>query len=217
MAAKLGVRPTGVGAPAMPGVPSGVWPGVNIWMPPKGVAPGLLEGVWPLAPGVVPVGVALGVASAGVASAPGVAPGLSASTGVSSQRARLRLGAPGPGVSPHWPGVGVSPGSSLAPGVVSHLPRLPPSSSSSRRIGVSAPSPTGVSQRSPSSFSAFFLRSPSSSFGALPVPWSQRRFFLSASSPLASRCAASSSRCFCTLRSTSCFSLSSCWPTITSL
>mmetsp|Transcript_70682 Transcript_70682/g.160537 ORF Transcript_70682/g.160537 Transcript_70682/m.160537 type:complete len:215 (+) Transcript_70682:946-1590(+) len=214
MVEKFGVRPIGVDMFAMPGVPNGVWPGVNIWMPPKGVAPGVAEGDIPLAPGVDPVGVALGVTSVGVASAVGVALGPTDSTGVSSQRARLRLGAPGVGVSPHCPGVGVSPrSSSLAPGVSSHLP-LGLSSSSSSTIGVSAPSPpTGVSHLSPLSSSFLPL---SLSF---PVFESQRRFFFStgASSAPPSAFGPSSSRCFWIFRKSSCFSLSSCWLIITSL
>mmetsp|Transcript_241 Transcript_241/g.847 ORF Transcript_241/g.847 Transcript_241/m.847 type:complete len:223 (-) Transcript_241:436-1104(-) len=222
MAEKFGVRPMGVAMFAMPGVPNGVCP-PNIATPPKGVAPGLLDGVWPLW-GVAPLP---GVASWGVASAPpGVAPDVLFSVGVSSQRARFFFGAPaapGVGVSPHCPGVGVSPSSPAAPGVSSHWPfPLPPSSSSSSMIGVSTPlwPPVGVSHLSPPGFSAsatfgfFFSASP-----AFPVLLSQRPFFFSpASSALPSAFRSiSSSFCFWTFRRTSCFSLSSCCPIITSL
>mmetsp|Transcript_42486 Transcript_42486/g.74513 ORF Transcript_42486/g.74513 Transcript_42486/m.74513 type:complete len:202 (+) Transcript_42486:2991-3596(+) len=201
----------------MPGVPSGVCPGVNIAIPPKGVAPGVAEGVAPL-PGVA-LGVALGVKSAGVTSA-GVAPIALGSTGVSSHRTRLRfVGAPpGVGVSPNMPpGVGVSPNSSAGPPGVA--PQPPPffegPSSSSSTMGVSAPSSSmrGVAHLSlPSSpllFSASFF----------PAELSQRRFFFSAPSspPPSALRVASSSFCFWIFRSTSAFSLSNCCPTITSL
>mmetsp|Transcript_17170 Transcript_17170/g.36415 ORF Transcript_17170/g.36415 Transcript_17170/m.36415 type:complete len:231 (+) Transcript_17170:2769-3461(+) len=206
---KFGVRPTGVDISAMPGVPKGVAPGVKEAMPPpKGVAPGVMLGS-------MLNGVALGVASVGVASTLGVASALG-SLGVSSQRARFFFfspaPAPGVGVSPHWPGVGVSMPSAPPPGVSSHWPFL---LSSSIVTGVSMPPPpTGVAHLSPS-FSSALAFSPS-----LPVFESQRRFFFSAalSSALPSALAtASSSFCFWIFRSTSCFSLSSAWPTMTSL
>mmetsp|Transcript_28314 Transcript_28314/g.85362 ORF Transcript_28314/g.85362 Transcript_28314/m.85362 type:complete len:283 (-) Transcript_28314:279-1127(-) len=210
---KSGVRPTGVAMLAMPGVPKGVAPGVPpiMPMPPmSGVAPGVAPGVaeeptWDLS---------VGVASVGVASTPGVAE-TSPSFGVSSHRARLRLPPPATGVSPHWPGVGVSPISSsesLSP-ASAQAPLFPfLSSSSSRGIGVSMPPspPTGVAHLSPSG-SAFFLSA------SLPTLESHLRFFVSVGALPSAFCNASSSFCFWIFRKTSCFSLSSCWPTITSL
>mmetsp|Transcript_86974 Transcript_86974/g.243813 ORF Transcript_86974/g.243813 Transcript_86974/m.243813 type:complete len:210 (+) Transcript_86974:2949-3578(+) len=206
----------------MPGVPKGVSPGVNIEMPLKGVAPGVvIEGP---DPGIEDVGVApLGVTSVGVASTAGVADEL-ASTGVSSQRARFRFSLavpkPGVGVSPHWPGVGVSmPSRSSPPGVSFQLSLLR-SSSSSRLMGVSMPSASaGVPHLSASSVFAFFF-SASSASSFLPEVLSHRRFFFSAGAssalPSVFFCS-SSSFCFWIFFSTSAFSLSSCWLIITSL
>mmetsp|Transcript_60307 Transcript_60307/g.153216 ORF Transcript_60307/g.153216 Transcript_60307/m.153216 type:complete len:223 (+) Transcript_60307:2988-3656(+) len=193
MAAKFGVRPMGVAMFAMPGVPIGVAPGVNMPMPgASGVAPGVAEGVLSLPD----MPSEWGVESVGVASTPppGVAPG--SSMGVSSQRARFRLPPPATGVSPHCPGVGVSPISSslsLSPASAQEPFFILPSSSKSVPPGVSPGSapPTGVAQRSPSS-------SLPSVFSFLPALASHRLFFFSAvgASPPSFLASISSSFCF---------------------